>query len=400
MSSRNAEVVVAGLVCLDIIPTVPTGKALSQFFIPGKLIEVGGATLATGGAVSNTGLALHRLGVSACLMGKVGDDEFGRMILEILKREEPALIEEMIVVKGEQTSYSIVLSIPGVDRIFLHCPGANRTYQPADIDTERIGNARIFHFGYPPHIRQMYRDGGQNLAELMQKVKSLGVATSLDMAMPDPDAESGQIDWVQLLKKTLPHVDLYLPSLEETLFMLNRPYYEELQRQGGEAGVLPLVSEADIREAAEQLLAMGCGMVVLKLGESGLYLHTGSRQRLSQIGGNLVRDLEPWVNRQLWVPCYETVVKGTTGAGDCTIAGFLTGMLKGLLPESIVHHAVAVGAFCVEAVDATSGVVSWEHVERRVLQKGKRLPLRQAPVHWSWDEQLELWVGPSDKENV
>ncbi|QRG70242.1 hypothetical protein [Brevibacillus choshinensis] len=62
MNSTNAEVMVAGLVCLDIFPTVPAGKALSQFLLPGKLIEVGEAAVSTGGAVSNTGLALHRLG--------------------------------------------------------------------------------------------------------------------------------------------------------------------------------------------------------------------------------------------------------------------------------------------------------------------------------------------------
>ncbi|QRG70243.1 carbohydrate kinase family protein [Brevibacillus choshinensis] len=333
-------------------------------------------------------------------MGKVGDDEFGRMVIDILRRADPSFINEMIVAKGEQTSYSIVLSIPGVDRIILHCPGANATFHPADLDPDRIARARIFHFGYPPHIRQMYVNGGQNLAELMEKIKRLGVATSLDMAMPDPDAESGRVDWIQLLQRTLPHVDLYLPSLEETLFMLKRPYYEELQRRAGEEGILPLVSEEVIRESAEQLLGMGCGMVGLKLGESGMLLRTGSRERLRQIGGSLIRDHEQWANRQLWTPCYETIVKGTTGAGDCTIAGFLAGMLKGLLPESTLRHAVAVGAFCVEAMDATSGVVSWEQVEGRARAKEKRLPLRQAPEGWSWDERLETWVGPLDKSFV
>ncbi|MED4750723.1 carbohydrate kinase family protein [Brevibacillus choshinensis] len=400
MTSRKIDVVVAGLVCLDIIPAVREGKSRNQFFIPGKLIEVGGATIATGGAVSNTGLALHRLGISTCLMGKVGNDDFGRIILDALNRVDPALTEEMIISEGEQTSYSIVLSIPGVDRIFLHCPGANATYQASNIDTARVADARLFHFGYPPHIRQMYINGGQNLAELMSLIKSLGVATSLDMAMPDPDTESGQIDWKELLQLTLPHVDMYLPSLEETLFMLRRPYYEELQRQAGDGEILPFVQESVISEVAEQLLGMGCGMVVLKLGESGLYLRTGTRQRVQDIGNHLVSDVEQWADRQLWVPCYETVVKGTTGAGDCTIAGFLAGMLKGLVPETTMTHAVAVGAYCVEGIDATSGVVPWGQVEKRVREKGKRLPLRQIPVDWQWQDQHDMWVGPNEKRTV
>ena len=51
------DVVVAGHICLDIIPTIPHERIE---FEPGRLLQVGPAVLSTGGAVSNTGLALHR----------------------------------------------------------------------------------------------------------------------------------------------------------------------------------------------------------------------------------------------------------------------------------------------------------------------------------------------------
>lgn len=400
MTPNIPEVVVAGLVCLDVIPSIQEGKLLKQFFLPGKLIEVGAATIATGGAVANTGVALHRLGISTSLMGKVGNDEFGRILLDSLKGVDSRLAESMIVAEGQHTSYSIVLSIPGVDRIFLHCPGANDTFTVEDIKTEQVERAKLFHFGYPPQMKRIREREGHNLAKLMEKVKGLGVATSLDMAMPDPDAESGRIDWVGVLCKTLPHVDIFLPSLEEILFMLKRPYYDELQLRAGQDGMLSLFGEEVIGELAEELLGMGCGMVVIKLGESGLYLQTGSKKRLLEIGAGLIDDVESWSDRQLWAPCFETDVKGTTGAGDCTIAGFLAGLLKGLSPESAMNHAVAVGAFCVEAIDATSGVVPWEQVSIRVQEKGDRLPLRQNPACWVWQEAATVWVGPKDRSRV
>ncbi|MED1949754.1 carbohydrate kinase family protein [Brevibacillus centrosporus] len=400
MNSKIPEVVVAGLVCLDVIPSIQEGKLLKHFFLPGKLIEVGAATIATGGAVANTGVALHRLGISTSLMGKVGNDEFGRILLDSLKRVDPRLTETMIVAEGQHTSYSIVLSIPGVDRIFLHCPGANDTFVVEDIKTEQVERAKLFHFGYPPQMKRIREGNGHHLAQLMEKVKALGVATSLDMAMPDPDAESGNIDWVGFLCKALPHVDIFLPSLEETLFMLKRSYYDELQLRAGQDGMLSLVGEEVIGELAEELLGMGCGMVVIKLGESGLYLQTGSKKRLLEIGAGLIGDVESWSERQLWAPCFETNVKGTTGAGDCTIAGFLAGLLKGLSPKSAMNHAVAVGAFCVEAIDATSGVVPWEQVSVRVRERGDRLPLRQAPACWEWQEAATVWVGPKDRSRV
>jgi len=58
-----AQVIVAGHICLDIIPRFPTdaGADLSAYLSPGRLSEIGSVTLSTGGAVSNTGLNLQRL---------------------------------------------------------------------------------------------------------------------------------------------------------------------------------------------------------------------------------------------------------------------------------------------------------------------------------------------------
>ena len=107
-------------------------------------------------------MALHRLGLETRLLGKIGNDWIGRGILEILRSHGPRLAAGMLVVPGEQSSYTIVLNPPGVDRIFLHCPGANDTFSAADVTSGRLGSARLFHFGYPPLMRRMYRDSDGN----------------------------------------------------------------------------------------------------------------------------------------------------------------------------------------------------------------------------------------------
>ena len=77
-------VVVAGHICLDIIPAFRRNtSAPDALFAPGALVEIGQAVLSTGGAVSNTGLALHRLGTPVRLMGKIGDDLFGEAVRRI-----------------------------------------------------------------------------------------------------------------------------------------------------------------------------------------------------------------------------------------------------------------------------------------------------------------------------
>src|SRR5947209_17605355 len=86
--SEEVEAVVAGHICLDIIPTLVGDSVV---FAPGRLIEAGKAIVATGGPVSNTGLALHKLGVTTRLMGKVGDYLLGPAILSIIETYAPGL---------------------------------------------------------------------------------------------------------------------------------------------------------------------------------------------------------------------------------------------------------------------------------------------------------------------
>ena len=192
---------------------------------PGHLTIVGPAVVSTGGAVSNTGLALHRLGIPVRLMGKIGHDLFGEAILSVFRSHSPALADGMLISPGEDSSYTLVINPPGVDRIFIHCPGANDTFGAADIPLDEVRGARIFHFGYPSLMRRMHVDDGVELAQLMANVKAAGVITSLDMSLPDPSSTAGRADWEAVLARTLPYVDIYAPNLEETLYMIDRPRY-------------------------------------------------------------------------------------------------------------------------------------------------------------------------------
>ncbi len=376
MSSRHqtgeAEVVVAGHICLDIIPTFNRGTGdLQTLLMPGKLTQVGPAVVSTGGAVSNTGIALHRLGVRTWLMGKVGDDLIGHAILDVVRAVKPALADGMIIAKGESSSYTVVISPPATDRIFLHCPGANDTFGVSDIVYKQLKGARLFHFGYPPLMRRMYAEGGKELESMFQGVRKRGLITSLDMAMPGSSLGTGQPDWISILKRILPFVDIFLPSLEEILLLLNRKNQD--------------VNGSLLSELSAQLLDWGAGMVVLKLGDQGLYVRT----RESKFPG--------WKHRELLAPCFQVDVLGTTGSGDCTIAGFLAGFLRGLSPEDVMTAAVGVGASSCEKADATTGVPTWENIQRRIRVGWKRLPLKFPLPDWRWDAQKKIWYGSNDQ---
>ena len=108
------KVIVAGHICLDITPVFPDGKVKSveQVLSPGKLIQMGNADVHTGGAVANTGLAMKLLGADVSLMGKVGEDAFGDMILNILDGYDAK--EGMSVIRNQQPVIRLCLQFLGL----------------------------------------------------------------------------------------------------------------------------------------------------------------------------------------------------------------------------------------------------------------------------------------------
>jgi sugar/nucleoside kinase (ribokinase family) len=394
------EAIVAGHLCLDIIPQFVTdlGDDPAAYLLPGRLTEVGPATLCTGGAVSNAGINLHRLGIRTQLMGKIGDDALGKVILDIVGSYDPDLIQGMITVPGESSSYTLVIDPPNVDRIFLHDPGTNHTFGVRDIRYDLLAEARLFHFGYPPLMTRMYANEGQELAEIFSRAKATGVTTALDLSMPDPAGFSGQADWRIILARTLPQVDLFLPSVEELLFMLRRDRFEYLTAQVGAANVLGALTAGEIISLAGEALAMGTKIVLLKMGTRGAYLQTAAT--LPGLGRGAPADRVAWTSRQLWVPCYEPdIIVSTVGTGDAAVAGFLAATLRGASPALALKVAVATGACCVEQAGALSGVRSWEETLVRIESGWAQLPLKPEPPGWTWDSSTSIWHGPADQED-
>ena len=372
-------IVVTGHLCIDVIPQLASGAELE----PGALVEAGEVSFATGGAVANVGLSLARLGLEPALVAKVGDDPFGEILTSLLGRSGAAATLAVVPATGEATSYSIVLSRPGFDRTFLHHPGCNHSFTAADIEVDRWRDSDIVHFGYPPLMRGIYRDSGEALARAFSNLRGAGVTVSLDMALPDATGESGRVDWNSFLETVLPHVDLFLPSWDETAAMLStgaprtHPDAENLSR------------------TAERLLELGPAVVGLKLGDDGFYLRTAEAERMAAAGRG-VRSAGI-ARRELLSPNFKVDARGTTGAGDATIAGLLAALAKGLTFEDAVNMASAVGAQSVEGVDATSGVESWEAIGARLSAGWPRMEAAGlVGAGWHREEANGLLLGPFD----
>lgn len=368
------KVIVAGHICLDITPVFPDKKihAVSELLQPGKLIQMGEADVHTGGAVANTGLAMKLLGADVSLMGKVGNDEFGDVIYHILEKYQAE--DGLIRSNQESTSYSVVLAVPGIDRIFLHHPGANHSFCAADISAEQLNHATLFHFGYPPIMRSMYENNGEELLAVFQKAKKAGCATSLDMAAIDADSDAGHADWAYILKRVIPFVDFFVPSAEELCYMLDRSRFEEWQKRANGTDITEILDiKKDIKPLADQCMAYGAKVLIIKCGALGMYYRTTSIEKMEQISRSIDLDMPDWIDKEGFEHSYiPEKVLSATGAGDTSIAAFLTAMLEGDSMENCMHLAAATGASCVAAYDALSGLTTLNELRVKIAAGWKK----------------------------
>lgn len=297
------------VVCLGILVADVIGKPVDKWPERGKLDLVERMELHTGGCATNTGVALAKIGVDTGVIGKVGNDGFGDFIVRAL---EQSGIDSSGIVRDDATATSATMVMVHGDgeRSFIHYLGANATLVESDVNFDVIRNAKILHVAgslLMPGI------DGEPTGRILKRARELGVMTSLDTAWDSKGR------WMSAVRPSLEHTDYFLPSFEEAKMIAGRETPEDV---------------------AKALLDAGVGTVGLKMGEAGCYVRTA--------------DVE------LRVPRYEVKAVDACGAGDSFVAGFLTGVIHGWDLEKTVRFANAVGACCVTAMGATTGIRSLE----------------------------------------
>ena len=244
--------------------------------------------------------------------------------------------------------FKLTLAIPGIDRIFLHDPGANDTFSGADIPEEELAEAVLFHFGYPSLMKGMYERDGAELVSIFSRVRSLGIATSLDLADVDPASAAAKADWRRILENILPLADFFVPSYEDVSFLFGK------KAEGAErleaAGAM-----------AEEFIRMGAKIVLIKCGTAGMVCRTAGREQLKKIGPRLGLDAAAWADKKILQKSFRAArVLSATGAGDSYRAGFYAALYRGYkIPEALVI-AASVASFVVEATGALTNTPSWD----------------------------------------
>ncbi len=291
--------------CLGIVVADLVARPVRDLPGPGKLSLVEQMTLHTGGCAVNTGIALVKLGAQVSILGCTGDDVLGQFVADEL-RKYAVDIRGLRCRKDCSTSATMVLVHPDGERSFLHHLGANALFGPEDIDFSIIEECRCLHIAGALVMPAM---DGESTAEILERARRQGITTSLDTAW---DA-SGR--WLQTLQLCLPHLDYFMPSLEEA---------RELSGLTEPEAILDF------------FLERGPATVILKMGASGSIARNSTETQV--------------------VPAIPSSSVDTTGAGDCFAAGFLRGLLEGWSLQQCLRLGNAAGSLCIRSIGATTGI--------------------------------------------
>jgi sugar/nucleoside kinase (ribokinase family) len=307
LTPSSSLVVCAGLVVADHLC-----PPLDHLPRAGELVTVDELVLNIGGGAANTAVDLARLGVTAKIRARVGDDIFGRFATETLRANN--VDTSAIKIDPElATSQTLIVNVRGQDRRFIHYVGANAGFVAADLDAVLEHSPRVLHIGYFLILPRL--DAGE-LAERFARARQTGTLTVLDVATPGPG------NYLEPLKVVLPHTDVFVPNADEAELILG---------------------ETDPVRQAHLFHDMGSRRMVITCGEHGVVsVSDGLRVKLGT---------------------YPISFVDGSGGGDAFNAGYIVGLLEGRSELDCLKFASAVGASCVRAVGTTAGVFTRDAAE-------------------------------------
>lgn len=299
--ARPFDLIVVGDVNADL---VLSGDVTPVFGQVEKLLD--DASLVIGGSATIFACGAARLGLRVAFVGKVGDDVFGRFMVEALEQrgiDTRGIVRDPVV----KTGLTVILS-RGHDRAMLTYGGTIGALRYDEIDLGILDQARHVHMGSYFLLENLLPDVPRLFAEAQRR----GLTVSLDTNY-DP-AER----WDSGIAETLRHVDIFLPN---------------------ETELMRITQTASWREGLVKA-AQAVPTAVAKLGGEGA----------------AVQQAEQFVHQ----PVLPVKVVDTVGAGDSFDAGFVYGHLAGWPLARTLALAMACGAASTQAAGGTAAQPSLE----------------------------------------
>jgi len=284
--------------------------------------------LVLGGMALNTAVAIAKLGkVPVGLISCIGHDVSGQILKTGLK-ELNIDITHMCFTNFENTGVAICFTHPDGERSFVLCMAANNKLNESNIDFDAFNDGDFLHIG-----GAMIMEGtrGEGLASILKKVRAQKITVSVDTCW------DGTNQWGNILAPCLPYCDILLTNDEEA------------KRYSG---------KDNIDDAIKYFSSCGPKVVVVKMGNNGALIQSKDFCGI--------------------IPIFNVNAVDTTGAGDSFAAGFLFGLFNNWSIEQSAIFASAVGAKCVTAYGATTGVASYEETIKMIKSQSRE-------ADWNWE---------------
>jgi len=287
--------------------------------VPGETVLGTGFATAPGGKGANQAVAVARQGARCVFLGRVGDDDFGRRLLEGLKHEGIDCERVMVTPDASTGVAMIIVDAKGENSIVV-ASGANHRVTPDDVfDAEAL-----------------FRDAAVVVLQLelplptVQAAHALaarhGARVVLDPA-PAPKA----------LPPGLCAVDVITPNVSEAEVITGKKAEDFDERVD--------------KVVASDLIARGARSAVLKLGGRGSLVLTADGQ---------IAKVRP----------YKVDIVDTTAAGDAFTASLAVGVARELSLTEAARVANAAGALACTRFGAQPSMPTAEEI--RILMADQK----------------------------
>jgi len=297
---KKYNILVVGELNVDLIL-----NSIKEFPKVGTEILADKMTLALGSSSAIFASNISTLGANVGFVGKIGNDFFGKLVLQSLKNKKVST-DFILFSPTEKTGATIVLNYDE-DRAMVTHPGAMESLFVSDIKDEHLESAKHM------HVSSVFLQPGikKDIVLLFKRAKEKGMTTSLDVQW-DP-VEKWDIDF----EKLLPFVDVFLPNKEE---------------------IKAITGKSTVDEALETL-GRYSNIIAVKLGNEG---------SLGYLKGEKTK-----------VPAFINInVVDAIGAGDSFNAGFIYQYLKGVELQKCLEFGNLTGAVNTTASGGTGAFES------------------------------------------
>lgn len=244
-----------------------------------------------GGAPANVAVSAARNGIRSGFLGKLGNDDFGRLLVSTLKNDNVDILLPELTDEATTTLAFVSLDEKG-DRSFTFArkPGADMLLSIGDVEKVDFSSWDIVHAGSVSQSQSPEKDA---VLFALKKAKEAGKLVSFDINFRDKIW--GFEECKAEVLKVFPYVDLLKISEEELDFL------------GGRENIPAFMKTYDIT------------VTVLTMGGDGAAVYYMGENNTDASGKNVF---------EIIIPAMKVKCTDTTGAGDAYWGGFLSSLLR------------------------------------------------------------------------